>query len=202
MRCPREQVRVVELVDNIIAGLAGHADKFPRCDAAVLAAAREDFLRLCAELVDAKARVAIIAAQKLEIFRKMQKDMKCQLKLGVVDNVNTPENLAIIGWGLKRPPTQLEIPGPPGNLRITAQGNDGLLCLAWDKSRSGGPVRSFIIERKQFSGSWSEFSWAGSCYDDNVKLTRQPSGCKLEYQVRASNTSGLSFPSNTVSVVL
>jgi len=133
----------------------------------------------------------------------LQTEMKKQIKLGTVDNVNTPENLSFIGWGTKRPPSRIEIPAPPGNLRITAQGDNGMLCLVWEKGRTnGGPVRSHIIERKQFNGNWSEWQFVGSSFNNEIKLTKQPIGIKLEYQVRAGNASGQSCPSNTISVVL
>jgi len=201
MRCPRQQLEVVNLVDQMINGITENPEKFPSCNASVLQADRQQFEQITAALNDAQAQVAIIAAQKLDIFKKMHKNMKCQIKLGVVDNVNSPENLSLIGWGTKRLPTTLEIPGQPGNLKITAQG-EGLLCLIWDKSKNGGPIRSFIIERKQFNGNWSEWQFAGTSYNSDAKLTKQPIGIKLEYQVRAGNASGQSWPTNTVAVVL
>jgi hypothetical protein len=35
-----------------------------------------------------------------------------------------------------------------------------------------------------------------------AKLTSQPTGCKLEYRVKAINATGEGMPSNTVMVVL
>jgi hypothetical protein len=227
MRYPRQQNEVVGLVDHIINGVTEHPDKFPSCNAAILQAARDQFEQKAAALTDAQAQVAIIAAQKLEAFKKMQKDMKCQIKLGTVDNADTPENLTFIGWATKRPPSQIEIPAQPTNLKIMAQGNNGMLCLVWNKSRYSsekpngyGPVRSYIVERKfaarqqiehstsntehrtSNGNGWSDWQFVGSSFNNEIKLTKQPIGCKLEYQVRASNTSGESFPSNTISVVL
>jgi hypothetical protein len=36
---------------------------------------------------------------------------------------------------------------------------------------------------------------------NEVKLTNRLTGCKLEYRVKAINSSGESMPSNTISVV-
>jgi len=44
--------------------------------------------------------------------------------------------------------------------------------------------------------------FVGNSFNSEIKLTKQPIGCKLEYQVRAGNASGQIFPSNTISVVL
>jgi len=234
MRYPRQQSQVVGLVDHIINGVTENPDIFPHCDAVSLQNARNEYSLANAALTDAKAQFNKAAVIKLEKFNRLQQEMKKQIKLGTVDNVDNPENLSLIGWGTKRPPSQIEIPAPPGSLKITAQssggcltaGDNGMLCLVWDKSRYSsekpnghGPVRSYSIERKQFNGphnvslyetnhgglhnaSWSEWTLAGTTFNNEIKLTKQPIGCKLEYQVRAGNASGQSCPSNTVSVVL
>jgi len=49
---------------------------------------------------------------------------------------------------------------------------------------------------------WSEWQFAGTSYNSDVKLTKQSIGIKLWYQVRAGNASGQSMPTNTVAVVL
>ncbi len=202
MQCPRQHAEVVGLVDNIISGVSEHPEIFTLCDAGVLQAKRIKFEQDSAALLDAQSKVAIAASAKLESFRQLQQEMKNQIKLGTVDTCGNPTELSFIGWGTKREPQQIDIPSSPTNLRITAQGDKGMLCLVWDKPRGGGPVRSFIIERKQFNGNWSEWQFAGTSYNSDVKLTKQPIGIKLEYQVRAGNSSGQSYPSNTVAVVL
>jgi hypothetical protein len=202
MRYPRQQAEVVGLVDHIINGVTGHPDMFPHCDTALLQTSREEFLKAEVDFNQAKTQFAQVAAVKQEKFRNMQQEMKRQIKFGSADNVNTPENLSFIGWGPKRPPTQLEIPGSPTNLKIAAQSNNGTICLIWGKSRNGGPVRSYIIERKIFNRSWNEWHFVGISFNNEIKLTKQPIGVKLDYQVCAGNASGTSMPTNTVAVVL
>jgi hypothetical protein len=202
MRYPRQQAEVVGLVDNMINGITENPQIFSHCDSVSLQNARSEYALADAALADAESKAAIAAAAKLEKFNKLQQEMKKQIKLGIVDTVDNPIQLGLIGWGTNCAPHQIEIPGSPGNLRIAAQGNDGLLCFTWDKSRSGGPVRNFIVERKQFNGNWSEWQLAGTSYNNEIKLIKQPIGIKLEYQVRASNTSGQTMPTNTVAVVL
>jgi len=206
MRYPRQQSNVVGLVEHIINGVTEHPDIFPHNDPAALQTARDEFAVAEAALYDARSQFLQAAALKQERFNNMQREMKKQIKLGAADNTANPENLSIIGWGIKREPQQLEIPASPGNLRITAQSNDGSLCLIWDKSRhsteklsGGGPVRCYLIERGSNSVNWTCVS---TSFETEVKLLKQPLGCKLEYRVKATNTSGESCPSNTVNVVL
>jgi len=210
MQCPRQQAEVVGLVDNIINGVSEHPEIFTLCDANALQEKRNKFEQDGLALAEAESRVAIAAAAKLESFRQLQEEMKNQIKLGVVNTRYNPEQLVYIGWGTKRDPQQIEIPSSPVNLRITAQGTEGgpepdngMLCFVWDKGRTnGGPVRSYIIERKQFNGDWSQWQFADTSYNNEIKLTKQPIGIKLWYQVRAGNASGQSGPTNTVAVVL
>jgi len=224
-------MQVVELADRMIAGISEHPEKFPSCDTAGLQALREEFMQASVNLNDAEAQATIAAEDKLRKFKKLQTEIKRQVKYGTADSSNNPEEVVLMGWGIRRDPQQIEMPGPPGSLKITAQsaegrvGDNGMLCLVWDKSRrGGGPVRSYIIERKQFTGGdWSQWQFAGNSYNNEIKLTKQPPhtflrpplmrgyesrrggfaiGVKLWYQVRAGNASGVSCPSNMVAVVL
>jgi len=198
MRYPRQQAEVVALVDQMIAGITEHSDIFVHCDAAVLQAARDEYEQANEVLIDAQAQVAIASVAKLERFNQLQQEMKRQIKLGVVDTSNNPVELSYIGWGTKRTPTPLEIPAQPTELKITAQGS-GMLCLIWNKGKGGGPIRAYIIERRSNNQDWQ---LAATALNNEAKLLKQPLGCKLEYRVKAINSSGESMPSNTVGVVL
>jgi hypothetical protein len=203
MRYPRQQPDVVALVDQMIGGITEHSAIFTHCNAAALQTARNEYALADAALTDAESQTVLAAERKLEKFNKLQQEMKKQIKLGVVDTVDNPVELGLIGWGTKRAPQQIEIPGSPLGLKITAQG-DGLLVLVWDKSRGAGPVRCYTIERRQCNGSnpYGDWTLAATALNNEAKLTNQPTGTKLEYRVKAINSSGESFPSNTVPVVL
>ena len=205
MRYPRQQAEVVSLVDSMISGISEHSSIFTHCNAAALQTARNEYALADAALTDAESAMALAAERKLEKFNKLQQEMKKQIKLGVVDTVDNPVQLGLIGWGTKRAPQQIDIPGSPTNLKITAQGDNGLLCLVWEKGRNnGGPVRCYTIERRQCNGSnpYGDWMLAATALNNEHKLTKQPIGCKLEYRVKAINSSGESMPTNTVSVVL
>ena len=204
MRYPRQQAEVVSLVDSMISGISEHSAIFTHCNAAALQTARNEYEEANNALMDTESAMALAAKRKLEKFNKLQQEMKKQIKLGVVDTVDNPVQLGLIGWGAKRAPQQIEIPGSPTNLKITAQGDNGMICLVWDKSRDGGPVRCYTIERRQCNGSnpYGDWMLAATALNNEHKLTKQPIGCKLEYRVKAINSSGESMPSNTIGVVL
>jgi len=130
--------------------------------------------------------------------------MKRQIKQGAVDTSNNPEEIVFMGWGLKRDPQTIDIPAQPGELKITAQGNNGLLCLVWRKGKAGGPVRCFTIERRvrPTGGQFGDWLLTATSLNNEAKLLKQPIGVQLEYKIRAINSSGESMPSNTVAVVL
>ncbi len=218
MRYPRQQAEVVALVDQMIGGISEHAVLFPHCNAAALQTTRDEFEQASNALTDAESQMALAAERKLEKFNKLQQEMKNQIKLGVVDTVDNPTELSLIGWGSKRPPTPLEIPAQPTDLKIIAQG-DGMVCLVWEKLKNGGPIRCFVIEKRAFArqierpalntehrtqneNNYSDWQLVSTALNNEAKLTNQPVGCKLEYRVKAINASGESCPSNTVSVVL
>jgi hypothetical protein len=198
MRYPRQQAEVVALIDQMIGGISEHSGLFPHCNAAALQAARDEFEQASNTLTDAESQMALAAERKLEKFNKLQQEMKNQIKLGVVDTVDNPTELSLIGWGTKRPPTPLEIPAQPIDLKIIAQG-DGMVCLVWNKLKDGGPIRCYTIERRSINLDWT---LVANALNNEAKLTNQPTGCKLEYRVKAMNSSGESMPSNTVGVVL
>jgi len=198
MQYPRRQAETIALVDNMINGITEHSDIFTHCDAAALQTARNEYEQANEALTEAQAQAAMAAERKLEKFNNLQQEMKKQIKLGVVDTSDNPVELSLIGWGLKRQPQQVDIPAQPDELKITAQGQ-AMICLVWNKGKGGGPIRCYIIERRSNNQDWQ---LAATALNNEAKLTKQPTGCKLEYRVKAINSSGASMPSNTVCVVL
>ena len=198
MQYPRRQVQIVALVEHMIGGISEHADIFKHCDAAELQSARDDYMAANIALTDAYSKVAAAAVDKQKKLNKLQQAMKKQIKLGMVDTCGNPVELTYIGWGGKRSPQQIEKPAQPTDLKIIAQG-DAMVCLAWLKLKAGGPVRTYIIERRANNQDWT---LAATALNNEAKLIHQPTGCKLEYRVKAINTVGETTPSNSVYVVL
>jgi hypothetical protein len=131
--------------------------------------------------------------------------MKNDLKLSEVDVTDDPEKLTEIGWGPKADPQPIIAPGSPTELHPIAEGQ-GTIWLAWTKpaADSGGPVRNYIIERRQQAqgGEFGAWSLVSTTYNCEINLTDQPVTVRVEYRVKASNAAGESMPSNSVSVVL
>ncbi len=198
MRYPRRQAETIFLVDNMINGITEHPDIFTHCDAGALQAARDEYEAANNALTEAESQMTLAAERKLEKFMNLQSEMKRQIKLGVVDTADNPQQLSFIGWGTKKEPQAVDIPAQPKELKITAQGC-GMLCLVWNKGKGGGAARCCIIERRSDNQDWQ---LAATALNNEVRLTKQPTGCKLEYRVKAINSSGESLPSNTVGVVL
>jgi hypothetical protein len=129
--------------------------------------------------------------------------MKNDLKLSEVDVAADPEKLTEIGWGPRQDPQPIIAPGSPTELHPIAEGQ-GTIMLAWDKPADGGPVRNYIIERRdqQQDGTFGPWSLCSTTYNCEIDLTDQPINVRLEYRIKASNAAGESMPSNSVSVTL
>jgi len=132
--------------------------------------------------------------------------MRTQLKQSEVDVAADPEKLELIGWGRKAPAQPSDPPGQPRNLDPVIQG-PGTLFLDWKPpaSGSGGPVRTYLIERREQpvgGGAFSAWRQVGASLTPEAHLTNQPRNQQLEYRVRAVNLAGQSAPSNTVKAVL
>ena len=129
--------------------------------------------------------------------------MKGYLEKSEVDVTGNPQKLALIGWGPKALPQPVESPGQPNNLRAVLQ-QKNTLKFQWDRSLSGGRVRNFIIERRHLlaDNSYSLWMVVGTALNTTVNLKNQPRAVRLEYHVKAVNSSGMGMPGNTAAVVL
>ncbi len=132
--------------------------------------------------------------------------MGTQLKQSEVDTKADPEKLEYIGWSPKSPAHPANVPGQPRNLETVVQG-PGTIFLDWKAPArgSGGPVRTYVIERREQPNGGGEFSaWTqvSIAIESEITLGGQPRGPQMEYRVKAVNGSGESVPSNTVAVVL
>jgi hypothetical protein len=197
---PRTQAQIASLADSLIGGFTAHPQDFPHADVPSLETARDEFIAASNTLTDAESAVAVAAKEKLEKLQRLEVTIKTNIKMASVDCGDDPEKLAEICWGPKRAPQPIAPPGQPTNLAVIAQSEDTVF-LNWCKAarKAGGPVRTYIIERRSNNQDWTLVSTA---LNNEAKLEKQPTGCKLEYRVKAINSSGESMPSNTVGVVL
>lgn len=204
---PTKESEVVVLADTMIAGYTAHPADFPSITASAvsyLSTVLGNYQADRNDQEDARAQAKLATVTKDGKLDDLTELMKNDLKLSEVDVVDNPEKLAQIGWGPRQQPQPVEAPGQPNNLHPVAEGQ-GMLWLAWDRPANGGPVRNYIVERREQPAGGGEFgSWAivGTALNNEISLTDQPRGIQMEYRVKATNLGGESMPSNTAAVVL
>ena len=203
---PKAEADVVALANAMVAGYGAHALDFPSSDAVGLTTALTDYNTTKTAQIDAEAAAQVATEAKNLKLDDLEELMRDELKKSEVDVGADSEKLEYIGWGPKAPPTPTDPPGQPRNLDPVSQGA-GTLFLDWKAPvrGSGGPVRTYIIERRQQPAGGGEFGdWqqAGIAIESEVTLMNQPRGPQLEYRIKAINAGGESVPSNTAAVVL
>jgi hypothetical protein len=183
----------------MIAGYTAHPTDFPSVGISALSSALSTFQIDRQSQTDARAQSQIATETKNTKLDALTDLMRNDLKLSEVDVAADPEKLAQIGWGPKSPPQPVPAPGQPTSLHPAAEG-PGTLWLTWESptNGSGGPVRNYIVERRQQPAGGGEFgSWAiiGTALNNESNLTDQPRGVQMEYRVKAANVGGESVPS-------
>jgi hypothetical protein len=201
---PKRENDIIALADAMVAGYTAHGADFPSVTVATLSTALTNYKsqRSTQESAEGQAQIATVTKdEKLEALVEL---MKSDLKVSEVDTVSDPEKLYEIGWGPRSQPTPIIAPGSPTELHPIAEGQ-GTIALVWERPESGGPVRNYIIERRQQpagGGEYGAWSLANTTYNCEINLTDQPDNVRLEYRVKAANAAGESLPSNSISVVL
>jgi len=204
-RFPKKEADIFALVNQMIAGYTDHPAVFPHADVAALTNARIDYTNQVIVAGCYKADVALATEVKDNAFRALTRKMKQQLKRSEVDTKDTPLQLKLIGWTEERYGGQTRKPAQPRSLEATPRG-PGVVELEWKAPApgKGGPVRSYVIlRRQQLPGQkFTEWSQEGMALTPEITLTNQPRYIQLEYRIIAVNATGTSIPSNAVAVVL
>ena len=207
---PTKESEVVALVEAMIAGYTAHPADFPSIDPltdlVALQTALNDYQTDRQSQTDARAQAQLATVTKVTKLDTLSEWMRNDLKLSEVDVADDPEKLTQIGWGPRQEPQPVVAPGQPANLHPVAEGQ-GMLWLAWDSpaADSGGPVRNYIVERREQPAGGGEFGpWSivGTALNNEINLTDQLRSIQMEYRVKAANIGGESMPSNTSAVVL
>jgi uncharacterized protein (DUF433 family) len=201
---PKTEAEVVALAETMVAGYTAHAADFPSVTVAQLSTALSTYKSQRQTQEDKRSQAQIATVTKDERLELLTELMKNDLKLSEVDVTDDPEKLTEIGWGPRQDPQPIIAPGSPTDLHPTAEGQ-GTIWLEWDKpANGGGPVRNYIIERRdqQQGGTFGAWNLVQTTYDCEINLTEQPDNIRVEYRVKAANAAGESMPSNSVSVVL
>ena len=204
-RYPTQQAQILALAEAMINGYTEHAALFPNADAPLLQSVRDVYNTAAAAQTDAIAAAQVATETKQATLAQLQAEMKKQLKQSQVDTADNPENLEYIGWGPRTTAQSIEVPGQPLALKSIDEGA-GTLLIEWKRPArgSGGPVRTYIIERRQLAIDETGDEWrqAAISLETRASLKDQPRGAQLEYRIKAINKAGQSEPSNTIAVVL
>ena len=210
-RYPTQQAQILALAEAMIGGYTEHAALFPNADTPLLQSLRDAYSIATAAQTEAMAKAQIATEAKQAALAQLQAVIKRQLKQSQIDTAANPDNLKYIGWGPRASAQSIEAPGQPLTLKSIDEGA-GTLLIEWKRPArgSGGPVRTYIIERRELTidetgddgGNRGRWRQAAISLETKVSLKRQPRGVQLEYRVKAINKAGESQPSNTIAVVL
>ncbi len=204
---PKTEAEVVVLAETMIAGYTAHPADFPSVDASAvsnLSTTLGSYQTGRNSQEDAKAQAKLSTQAKNSTLDALTELMTSDLKLSEVDVADDPIKLAQIGWGPRQQPQPVAAPGQPTNLHPVAEGQ-GMLWLAWDRSDSGGPLRNYVVQRREQpagGGVFGDWAIVGTALNNEINLLDQPRGVQMEYRVTATNLGGESTPSNTAAVVL
>jgi hypothetical protein len=201
---PDRECEIFELAHQMGFGLTHHVADFHHAVGGLLLAKRQLAINGYTAQQLAAGRLRLATAAKEKALQALVAVMRQCLKRSEADVSSNPEKLAWIGWGPKAPPTPIAAPGAPTDLIPVCNGMPGELKLEWQKPADGGPVRNYIIQRRdqnacEVFGPWRN---AGLAYDATIGLVRQPRGVRMEYRIVAVNKAGESSPGNTISAVL
>ncbi len=200
---PKSEADIFKLGHEMLSGYSLHMADFPSVDAAVLSQAFNDYLNSTGGYLEAHAKAKLATEAKNTRLTGLRDIMKNCLKKSHVDAADSPEKLALIGWGPKAVAQMIEAPSAPVSLRAAGQGK-GTIRLLWKNPSGGGAVRNYNIQRREqlTEGDFSSWSIVASALETEIDLTNQPQGIELEYRIKAVNTGGQSMSSNTAAVVL
>lgn len=203
---PKREADITPLAIAMCIGYETSPEDFPRTDPVELRDARKDYRSARNAQMQAQAKLQMVTAAKNKTFKALKEIMKNYLKKSQVDVTNDPQKLALIGWGPKALLQSVAAPGQPGNLQSVATGC-AAVSLKWERppEPEGGPVRTYIIQRRQKSktdGRFGPWELIAASYKTEIRLKDQPRRIQLEYRIKAINKAGESIPSNVIAVVL
>lgn len=205
-RFPQNEATVLELAQEMQIGLSGSSAVYPappidptELDTLITTALNS---KNSVSVAQTSAKEAVTAKNTaLEaLVEAMKRDITYAEYVVGDDN----DKLQLIGWGVKKPAEPVAVPGMPIDLDPVFQGA-GSVTLQWKApvSETGGPVRTYIVERREDSGSgFSSWIVVATTFNTEITLDDQTRSIQLEYHIKASNVTGESLPSNTAAVVL
>lgn len=155
-----------------------------------------------------EARTAAVAAEsaardqvaaKNRALDQLVDTMRLDLKYAEQAAKDAPDQLAKLGWGPRRDPRTLEVPGVVRDLSVKSQG-EGWLVMDWKPPAAGGAATVYHIERRRRDGG--EWEQVAHAIASEELLTGQEQGVEWEFRVYGENKAGVGERSTVLAVEL
>ena len=202
MKFPTSQTAVAKLAEMMFRGYYQHSSDFPNVNRARFYSEIQKYQAAVKKQLNAVSAFRIASEDKTEKLRSLVSVMKNCIKKSIVDTKANPEKLKLIGWGTINDSHRTKMPNQPTDLQIAAKDN-AAVQLSWSRPAGRQRIINYIIERREETdGNFTKWAAIANSYKTQIILAGQPHGIKLEYRIKAINTSGQSQASNTVSVII
>jgi hypothetical protein len=198
---PRVEAKILDAARRLIGGMKNEAinSSFMPVPEQNISDMLSDFMEKKAQIVQREAELKQLYIEKKGIFKSLVRAVKRNLKMLANNYGNDEAKMAHFGWGARRKPTPVRLPGQPRVLEATTQGTDWLE-LDWKQSKEGGKIKFYVVRRRiEAETKWQD---VGVFFKTEAKILNQPRKLDMQYIVVAVNRAGESIPSNTVNVVL
>ena len=203
---PNAESETVALASSMMTGLSENPDTYPDppLPQIALGPLLSAYSMARHAVTSARADAEAAVAAKNEALANLVAGMKKDLRYAENKVDFNNEKLALLGWSGRKIPEPVPAPGTPTNLTPVIQGT-GSVIFEWRASTDPltGPTKTYVVERRDFvDGEFTEWQKVGFSMEEELTLTEQPQGIKLEYRVTATNRNGESGSSNSTAVVL
>ena len=200
-RFPETEPEIAALATVVIDGLKQAAEEFPAPPVPPdqLQASLDQYNATRTAAVAAESAARDHVALKNRALEQLADNMRLDLKYAEMTVKDAPEQLAKLGWGPRRDPRTLELPGVVRDLGIKSQG-EGWLVLDWKPPANGGTPAVYHVERRRRDGG--EWEQVAHAIASEELLTDQEQGVEWEFRVYGENKAGVGERSTVLAVEL
>jgi hypothetical protein len=199
MRFPATEPDIAALAMVLIEGLRNTPELFaaPPVPPDTLQASLDAYNEARTGAVAAEAAARDQVGTKNGALEQLANNMRLDFKYAEMAAKDVPEQLAKLGWGPRRDPRSLELPGVVRDIGIKSQGDDWIV-LDWKAPTDGGAASVYHIERRRRDGGeWEQVSHSVSSEE---LLTVPEHGVEWEYRVYGENRAGVGERSAVLTV--
>ena len=203
---PNKEAEFISLADTAFRGFIDHPTEFPEppVTQAEFAPKMNSYYLNKNAIANAEQVLKEAIAEKQSLLDDLRMDLVRDLRYAERITKDDPTKLSLVGWGPRKTPEPIPLPGTPSDLAASSQGR-GSVTLTWKRTTDSGSGAAayYVVERRVMTpGQETEWTSLCSSMTREVTLTDQPMDVEILYRVYARNTSGVSAPSSVVQVVL